>query len=411
MNRLRNEESEMGKDAREDQTRSSKAHRLPSTVGKVARNGLKQRPILITGGAGFIGTNLAHRLLSSGQPVLLLDNFLRPGVEKNLHWLRETHGDLVQVEVPDVRNAAAIKSAVKRASQVFHFAAQVAVTTSLVEPIEDFEINARGTLNVLEAMRALPSPPPLVFTSTNKVYGGLADVKLMEKSNRYLPEDSQLRANGISEARHLDFHSPYGCSKGAADQYVLDYARTFDLPAVVFRMSCIYGPHQFGTEDQGWVAHFLIRAIEGQPITLYGDGMQVRDVLFVEDLVDACLLAQQHMNYIAGQAFNIGGGPANTLSLRELLDLISDLHGESPAVLFDEWRPADQRYYVSDTRKFQAATGWSPRVGVREGVERLYQWLLESRGMGTAPSASAKGYSERASKALPEMATAARSER
>jgi CDP-paratose 2-epimerase len=255
----------------------------------------------------------------------------------------------------------------------------VAVTTSLDEPLHDFEVNARGTLNLLEALRAVRDqsgqPPPLVFTSTNKVYGGLEDVPLHLRGDRYEPADEAIRENGIGEARPLDFHSPYGCSKGAADQYVIDYARTFGLPAAVFRMSCIYGPHQCGTEDQGWVAHFLMRAQQGREIVLYGDGKQVRDTLFVEDLVDAFLLAQRHMSTLSGQAFNIGGGPRNTTSLLELLDLIGELRGVAPAVRCDQWRPGDQRYYVSDTRKFQVATGWTPRVDVQTGVQRLHDWL------------------------------------
>jgi len=343
------------------------------------------RPVLITGGSGFIGTNLAHRLLSSGRSVLILDNLSRRGVESNLRWLQETHGSRVQIEVADVRDPFIVTRCIERASQVFHFAAQVAVTTSLVSPILDFDVNARGTLNLLEAIRSRRNPPPLVFTSTSKVYGGLDDVPLKLNRERYEPQDRKLAASGISEARPLDFHSPYGCSKGAADQYVIDYARTFDIPAVVFRMSCIYGPHQFGNEDQGWVAHFLIRALENQPITLYGDGHQVRDILFVEDLVSAFLLAQEHMSEISGQAFNMGGGPANTISLVELIRLIGELHGEQPTLSFDEWRPGDQRYYVSDYSKFKQATGWEPKVGVREGVARLYQWLLESN----APAAAA----------------------
>jgi CDP-paratose 2-epimerase len=218
-----------------------------------------------------------------------------------------------------------------------------------------------------------------VYTSTNKVYGGLADIALERRAGRYEPRDSAIRTHGVSEDRNLDFHSPYGCSKGTADQYVLDYARSYGLEAIVFRMSCIYGPHQFGTEDQGWVAHFLIRAIEGSPIVLYGDGMQVRDILFVDDLVDAFLLAQRHMDRYAGTAFNIGGGSANTTSLLELLNLIEKLHGDSPDVAMQEWRTGDQRYYVSDTRRFQQATGWHPRVGVEEGVRRLYEWLVDAQ--------------------------------
>jgi len=335
----------------------------------------KSKPILITGGAGFVGSNLAHRLLSAGHKVRLLDNLSRAGVERNLRWLIETHGDLVDIEVPDLRNFSIIKQAVKDASQVFHFAAQVAVTSSLVDPIEDFEINARGTLNVLEAIRAVRNPPPLVFTSTNKVYGNLGDLEFVKQGTRYAPRDLQIRDRGISENRSLDFHSPYGCSKGAADQYVVDYARTYGIPALVFRMSCIYGPHQQGNEDQGWVAHFVMRSIAGKPITIYGDGMQVRDILFIDDLVDAFLLAQQHMERLAASAFNIGGGSANSISLLELLDLLAELHGGDLSVRFEDWRAADQRYYVADTSKFSGLTGWKPRVGVHEGVRRLYEWI------------------------------------
>jgi len=344
------------------------------TPTPISKNG-KAKPILITGGAGFVGSNLAHRLLSSGHRVRLLDNLSRAGVERNLRWLIETHGDLVDIEVPDVRNLSIIKQAVKDASQVFHFAAQVAVTSSLVDPIEDFEINARGTLNLLEAVRAADNPPPLIFTSTNKVYGNLADLEFEKQRTRYAPMNDAIRERGINEDRPLDFHSPYGCSKGAADQYVTDYARTYRLPALVFRMSCIYGPHQYGNEDQGWIAHFVIRSLSGNPITIYGDGMQVRDILFIDDLVDAFLLAQQHMKKLAGNAFNIGGGPGNSISLLELLDLLAELHGGDVSVRFENWRAADQRYYVADTSKFSGLTGWAPRVPVHEGVRRLYEWI------------------------------------
>jgi CDP-paratose 2-epimerase len=310
---------------------------------------------------------------------LLFDNLARPGVEQNLRWLRDTHGDLVQVMIADVRNADAVQLAVQQSSQVFHFAAQVAVTTSLTDPIEDFEVNARGTLNLLEAIRAQPTPPPLLFTSTNKVYGALADVGLRRRNHRYEPTDPMLRQTGVSESRPLDFHSPYGCSKGTADQYVLDYARSYGLHSIVFRMSCIYGAHQFGTEDQGWVAHFLIQALEGHPITLYGDGRQVRDILSVDDLVDAFLLAQEHMATHTGHAFNIGGGPRNTVSLLELLDMMGELLGRKPDFRLDDWRTGDQRYYVSDTGKFEAATGWKPRISIQEGLEGLLRWLVDSR--------------------------------
>jgi CDP-paratose 2-epimerase len=356
--------------------RSNGRHKTANALSltPASKNG-KSKPILITGGAGFVGSNLAHRLLSNGHRVRLLDNLSRTGVERNLRWLIETHGDLVDIEVPDVRNLSIIKQAVKDASQVFHFAAQVAVTSSLIDPIEDFEINARGTLNVLEAIRSRENPPPLVFTSTNKVYGNLTDLKFNKQGNRYAPLDGVICERGINEDRPLDFHSPYGCSKGAADQYVTDYARTYRIPAVVFRMSCIYGPHQYGNEDQGWVAHFVIRSISSAPITIYGDGMQVRDILFIDDLVDAFLLAQQHMKKLAGNAFNIGGGPTNSISLLELLDLLAELHGGDISVRFEDWRAADQRYYVADTSKFSGLTGWQPRVSVREGVRRLYEWI------------------------------------
>jgi CDP-paratose 2-epimerase len=253
-----------------------------------------------------------------------------------------------------------------------------------------FEINVGGTLNLLEEIRALETPPPLLFTSTNKVYGSLADLALEKNCTRYQPLDAALRT-GIGENRPLDFHSPYGCSKGSADQYVLDYAHTFGLPAVVFRMSCIYGFHQKGTEDQGWVAHFLLRALSGKPLVLYGDGMQVRDLLFVDDLVDAFLLAQANIHTLSGEAFNIGGGLGNTVSLLELLDIIAVIHGKKPTVRMETWRCADQRYYVSDTRKFKGATGWSPKVNARQGIERLYRWLVESQNPAAPRTLSANG--------------------
>jgi CDP-paratose 2-epimerase len=342
------------------------------------RNGHPADLVLITGGAGFIGTNVAHRLLEDGKKVLIYDNLSRAGVEQNLEWLQKTHPERLEFQRGDVRDSATLAKAVARASHIFHFAAQVAVTTSLDNPIEDFEVNARGTLNLLEAIRSQPLPPSLVFTSTNKVYGDLADVELRANDGRYEPVDAEVRQHGFGEEQSLAFHSPYGCSKGAACQYVLDYARTFGLRTAVFRMSCIYGPHQFGNEDQGWVAHFLIKAMQGNPITIYGDGHQVRDILFVDDLVNAFLLAQEHIRKISGQAFNIGGGPANTISLLELLELIGELQGDHAQVDFSRWRPADQEYYVSDSRKFAAQTGWSPQVSARQGVTRLYQWLRES---------------------------------
>ena len=358
----------------------------------------RRRPVVITGGAGFVGTNLAHRLLDAGESVLLVDNLGREGVESNLRWLRETHGERVQIDVADVRDRYVFRDVAAHACAVVHLAAQVAVTTSTGEPATDFDVNARGTLHLLESLRALREPPPLLFTSTNKVYGALAGLEVRADGARYEPADPGVAASGVGEEARLDFRSPYGCSKGSADQYVLDYARGYGLPAAVFRMSCIYGPHQFGTEDQGWVAHFLLRALAGEAITLYGDGRQVRDVLFVDDLVEAMLLALRGLREgagdLSGRAFNIGGGPQRSVSLLELLDLIAELGGERPAVRFGPWRPGDQRYYVTDTRRFRAATGWEPRVSVREGVGLLRAWLLRSRGarVGVAgPRAVAAG--------------------
>jgi CDP-paratose 2-epimerase len=340
----------------------------------------EQKSVLITGGAGFIGTNLANRLLGMGHSVTIYDNLSRTGVDRNLSWLRSIYGDKCRVELADVRDSNALQNAVRSTDQIFHLAAQVAVTTSVVDPRLDYEVNIGGSLNLLEAIRNVDDPPPLVYTSTNKVYGALTDVALQKNCTRYQPLDALFRT-GVSEDRHLDFHSPYGCSKGAADQYVLDYARTFGLPTVVFRMSCIYGPHQMGTEDQGWVAHFLIRALHNEPILIFGDGMQVRDLLFVEDLVDAFLLAQANIDTLSGQAFNIGGGLGNTISLIELVDLITTLQGKRPEIEMRDWRTGDQRYYVSDTRRFKAATGWSPKVNVRQGVEDLSRWLVQSYGL------------------------------
>jgi CDP-paratose 2-epimerase len=334
-----------------------------------------EKHTLITGGAGFIGTNVADRELEAGRKVLLFDNLSRPGVEHNFEWLRRKHGEQVQLQVGDMRDSLALRWAVRNAREIYHFAAQVAVTTSIDKPSEDYEVNARGTFNLLEEVRRLDDPPPVLFTSTNKVYGDLADIPLKASGQRYEPIDSVIRSKGVSEARSLDFHSPYGCSKGTADQYVLDYCRTYDIPAVVFRMSCIYGPHQFGNEDQGWVAHFLIKAMRNETITLYGDGKQVRDILFATDLVKAMRKAMSRIKVSGGNAFNVGGGPANTISLLELLDLIEEMRGESVDVRFSDWRTGDQRYYVSDTSKIQRALAWRPTTGVREGVRKLAEWL------------------------------------
>ncbi|HVE45916.1 MAG TPA: NAD-dependent epimerase/dehydratase family protein [Acidimicrobiales bacterium] len=330
---------------------------------------------LVTGGAGFIGTNVAERLLASGCEVVVLDDLSRPGVTGNLNRLQGHPSKGLTVEIGDVTDRLTVRRALAGVDRVFHFAAQVAVTSSVTDPMHDFTVNLTGTMNLLEELRRLESPPSLLFTSTNKVYGDLEDVEVRKRGERYEPADRTWRAHGIGEQRPLQFCSPYGCSKGGADQYVLDYAKSYGLRALVFRMSCIYGPHQCGNEDQGWVAHFLMQAMAGEPITLYGDGRQVRDILFVDDLVDAMLLALDDVDRLKGAAFNIGGGPASTVSLLELLDLITGLEEAPPQVGIGPWRVGDQRWYVSDTRRFSAATGWKPRVGVAEGVHRLHTWL------------------------------------
>ena len=331
--------------------------------------------VLITGGAGFIGTNLADRLLEEGRRVVVYDSLARPGVERNLLWLKAKHGDRVHARVADVRDGVALREAVQGAEAVFHLAAQVAVTTSLDRPVQDFAVNLDATVTLLDELRRIDRPVPLLFTSTNKVYGTLPDVELANAGDRWEPVDPVLRAVGIGERRPLDFCTPYGCSKGGADAYVLDFAKSYGLPAVVFRMSCIYGQHQHGNEDQGWVAHFLLRALAGEPLTIYGDGAQVRDILFATDLVDAMLRVHADADALAGTAFNVGGGPGNTISLLELLGLIEELHGVRPEVEAGVERTGDQRWYVSDTSRLRKATGWRPRVGVEEGVARLYDWL------------------------------------
>jgi CDP-paratose 2-epimerase len=361
-------------------------------------SGAERPKVLITGGAGFIGANLADRLLADGREVFVLDNMSRPAVERNLAWLRARHGDRLRVEIADVRDAAAVERAVAGCATVFHFAAQVAVTTSLVDPLADFEVNARGTINVLEAARRQPDPPAVLFTSTNKVYGALHDVPLaVERTGaepdgcgRYVAAEHAYARYGVSEARPLDLYSPYGCSKGAADQYVCDWARSYGLSTLVLRMSCIYGPRQLGTEDQGWVAHFLRQARAGRPLTIYGDGRQVRDLLYVDDLVAALIageraLAQPGGGHLAGRAFNLGGGPDATLSLLELVERVAAMRGgRRPEVRFSSWRTGDQRWYVSDTRAFEQATGWRRAVSLDEGLARLDAWIAD---LDSAPTA------------------------
>jgi len=328
---------------------------------------------LVTGGAGFIGCNLADRLAAEGAEVVVYDALTRPGVEANLAWLRVQHGDKIRPVLADIRDEKLLARAARDVDVIFHLAAQVAVTTSLVAPREDFAVNALGTLNVLEAARRRRTP--VIFASTNKVYGDLVDVSLELAGEAYRPRDTGLGANGIGETRPLDFHTPYGCSKGAADQYVLDYARSYDLPTCVLRMSCIYGPHQMGTEDQGWVAHFLIRALQNQPIAIYGDGRQVRDILYVDDAVQAYVSAYRRIGQVAGRAFNLGGGPSNAVSLVQLIAQIEHVLGRRVALEFADWRPGDQRYYVSDISAARRELALPEPRGWRSGVAALAEWL------------------------------------
>ena len=351
------------------------------------------RPALVTGGAGFIGCNIADALAACGEQVIVYDALSRPGVERNLDWLRRRHPDRIEARIADIRDTPTLTQAVRDSDAVFHMAAQVAVTTSLADPREDFEVNLGATFALLEATRAAGRPIPLVFASTNKVYGDLSDIGLERDGDAYRPADPGIAARGVSESRPLDFHTPYGCSKGAADQYVLDYARSYGLPACVIRMSCIYGRRQMGTEDQGWVAHFLIRALEGKSITLYGDGAQVRDILDVSNAVEAYLAARDRIDAVAGRAFNLGGGPANAVSLRGLIAHIGAITGSEVAIEHADWRAGDQRYFVADTAAAEAALGLSARLGWREGVEALARWLAEERGLPLA-------------RAVPALATA-----
>lgn len=336
-------------------------------------------PVLVTGGAGFIGSNLADRLAGQGHEVRVFDALVRPGVAANLEWLQRRHGTRIVPIVADIRDPAAVRDAARGVAAVFHLAAQVAVTSSLDAPEHDFEVNLRGTLNVLEALRRRADPPPLVFASTNKVYGALDDIPLQRDGDAYLPVDPALRASGIGEDRPLAFYTPYGCSKGAADQYVLDYARSFRVPSCVLRMSCIYGPRQRGTEDQGWLAHFLYSVLAGRPISIYGDGRQVRDVLFVDDAIDAYMGAWTHMDDVSGQAFNLGGGPANAVTLLQVLAELGEITGRKPDLHFSGWRPGDQRYFVADTRAAQAAFALKRAVPWQDGLRRLANWVASEQ--------------------------------
>jgi CDP-paratose 2-epimerase len=332
---------------------------------------------VVTGGAGFIGCNLVNRLLGRGDSVIVVDDLSRTGTQANLEWLQE-QGQFTFVQA-DIRDAAAMKQVFAEHADidcVVHLAGQVAVTTSVKNPREDFEINALGTLNVLEGIRESGQRPLVIYSSTNKVYGGMEEVVIEEGDTRYGYRDFPL---GIPESFGLDFHSPYGCSKGAADQYVRDYARIYDIPSVVMRQSCIYGYRQFGIEDQGWVAWFVIAAVKGRDISIYGDGKQVRDVLFIDDLIDAYLMAAERPEHVNGKVYNVGGGPDFAMSIwAEFGPILEELLGKPIPVTRGDWRPGDQPVYISDIRKASEDLGWAPKVSVREGVEKLFNWVREN---------------------------------
>ena len=356
------------------------------------------RSIVIFGGAGFIGSNWAERLLrTTDARVHVFDNLSRAGARRNLEHLQEVAGGdgRLQSTVGDVRDAELVSSVVKHASEIYHFAAQVAVTTSLVDPRLDFEVNLGGTFNILEAARQHGKNPFLLFPSTNKVYGNISAGEARAEGQRYVAAGSVVGSvvgnKGCDERQPLDFHSPYGCSKGAADQYVRDYARIYGLRSVVFRMSCIAGPRQAGSADQGWVAHFLYSALEGKPLTIYGDGRQVRDVLHVADLLCAFEAAYARREVTAGEIYNIGGGAGNAVSLLELMERVEQLTGERPGYDFSQARAGDQLIYVTDHGKFSRHTGWQPRAGVDEVLESIYQWY---RGHREGSASSCAGRAE-----------------
>jgi len=339
---------------------------------------MSSEQILITGGAGFIGVNLANRLLGDGYEVTILDNLSRSGCESNLAWLREIHGESsFQLIKADVSNFDEVQKTVVGKDRIYHLAGQVAVTTSVKNPRRDFEDNALGTFNMLEAARLAGNNPVFVFASTNKVYGGMEDVAVAEGETRYSYVDFP---KGIPETQTVDFHSPYGCSKGAADQYVRDYARIYGLRTVVSRQSCIYGYRQFGIEDQGWVAWFTIAALKKRPISIYGNGKQVRDILFVEDLIDAYAAMVQNIDKTAGQIYNIGGGSENMMSIwAEFGPMLEELVGHPIPVTYGEWRPGDQPIYVSDISKAERELGWHPQVSVSQGIKRLFEWVRDNQ--------------------------------
>jgi CDP-paratose 2-epimerase len=343
-----------------------------------------ERSVVIFGGAGFIGSNLAHHLLTTTEArVHVFDSLTRGGVRSNLEWLKQAAGGSrpLKVTIADVRDRRAVEDAVCGASEIYDFAAQVAVTTSVVDPRLDFEVNLAGTFNVLDAARKSGNNPFVLFTSTNKVYGNLGLGRPILKGKRYIYPGH----TGVSESQPLDFHSPYGCSKGGADQYVHDFSRIYGLPTVVFRMSCIAGPRQFGTEDQGWVAHFLYSALQRRPVMIYGDGCQVRDVLCVKDLIRAFESVRQNQHVTAGQIYNVGGGMDNTVSLLELIDEIEDLTGLQLEYAAEAPRPGDQLVYITDSGKLRRHTGWEPKFDLRSTLHLLRDfWQENQRALVTA---------------------------
>lgn len=335
--------------------------------------------VLIIGGAGFIGINSASHFLKKGYSVVIFDNLSREGSRKNIAWLKkEFNNKNLKFVKGDVRwDTKTLEKLAKNSNLILHLAAQVAVTTSVENPREDFEINALGTFNVLEAVRKAKSKAVLIYSSTNKVYGGLEDLKIIERKTRY---EFKNLPNGVSEERVLDFHSPYGCSKGTADQYVRDYARIYNLNTIVFRQSCIYGPHQFGVEDQGWVAWFIIALTLGKKITIYGNGKQVRDLLYIDDLARAYEMAFKNIKKIKGQIYNIGGGAKNSISVwEEFRPILEKLFNKKITARFSDWRPGDQPIYISDIRKAKKDFGWEPRIGKEQGIKKLYEWVLSNK--------------------------------
>lgn len=336
------------------------------------------RHYLVTGGAGFIGSNYVHRLLKRGDNVTIFDNLSRKGASLNLDWLETSFGtNTFRFLQADIRDEKAVAKAVDGVDVIIHLAAQVAVTSSVINPRDDFEINALGTFNLLEAARSSHQKPIFIYASTNKVYGGMENAAIVELGTRYMYQDLPW---GCAENQPVDFHSPYGCSKGTGDQYVRDYARIYGLPTVVFRQSCIYGPRQFGVEDQGWVAWFVIAAILKRAITIYGDGKQIRDVLYIEDLLNAYDLAVEKINVTAGKVYNLGGGIENTISIwQEFGPLLEKIIGESFQVKSSEWRPGDQKVFIADCRKAKKEFGWQPEVGVSKGIELLVKWVKTNR--------------------------------